>query len=248
MTRPPKPWGCTAGSWGNSAWPSPKPCSPATSTEGDRRKAGRFVSDFLRGKGLSQATIKRKLWSLSSFWKWMARRGLIEEGRNPWSGQGDRSGRERARRARKAGTDTDKRPFEKEELVRLLRADPAEHSGGRYSGAMADLMRLGLVTGCRLDELCELRVADVRAGDRAIHVPGGKTANARRTIPVLEAAWGIIERRLDEAPKGAPGAYLFPDLKPGGPDRKRSHYLTKVFTRVRRSVLGDGQEVKLASV
>jgi integrase len=212
----------------------------------DRRKAGRFVSEVLRKKGLSQGTINRKLWSLSSFWEWMAKRGLIEHGTNPWKGQGDYSEKQ-AKKARKAGTDIKKRPFTKDELVALLKADPKEHSGGSHSGELHDLIRLGLVTGCRLDELCELQVGDVLVQDRAIRIREGKTENAARTIPVLEDAWGIIERRLQEAPKGKPEAYLLPDLKPGGPDRKRSWYLTKVFTRFRRSVLGEEGEVDLAS-
>lgn len=212
----------------------------------DRRKAGRFVSEVLRSQGLSQETINRKLWSLSSLWKWMAKRGLIEEGANPWSGQGDYSNKA-AKRARKEGKDTKKRPFTRDELVVLLKADPKEHSGGEYSDELYDLIRLGLVTGCRLDELCALQVRDVLVSDQAIHIPEGKTDNATRTIPVVDAAWRIIERRLREAPRNDPAAYLLPGLKPGGPDSKRSWYLTKVFTRFRRSVLGEDGEVALAS-
>ena len=215
-------------------------------TDIDRRKAASFVSEVLRGKGLGQGTINRKLWSLSSFWDWMAKRGLIEEGVNPWKGQGDYSGKS-ARRARKEGKDTKKRPFTQDELVALLKADPKDHSGGTYSGELCDLVRLGLVTGCRLDELCALQVRDVLVKDRAIRIPEGKTENALRTIPVLKAAWGILERRLKEAPQDNPDAYLLPNLKPGGPDGKRSWYITKTFTRFRRSVLGEDGEIALAS-
>lgn len=212
----------------------------------DRRKAGRFVSEVLRGKGLSQQTINRKLSSLSSLWKWMAQRGLVEEGRNPWKGQGDYSGKA-GKRARKEGKDARKRPFTKDELVALLKANPKEHSGGTYSGELYDLLRLGLVTGCRLDELCAIQVQDVLRKDRAIRVAEGKTENATRIVPVIEAAWEIVERRLREAPKDEPGAYLLPRLKPGGADGKRSWYISKVFTRFRRSVLGQDGEIALAS-
>lgn len=218
------------------------------SSDIDRRKAGMFVSEVLRGKGLSQNTINRKLWSLSSFWAWMAKRGLIEEGTNPWAGQGDHSKRPAKRAMRKEGTkDTKKLPFTKDELVKLLRADPKEHSGGTHSDELRDLIRLGLVTGCRLNELCELQARDVLVADKAIRIREGKTENATRTIPVLDAAWGIIERRLKGAPEGEPEAYLLPNLKPGGPDGKRSWYITKVFTSFRRSVLGEEGEIDLAS-
>jgi integrase len=173
-------------------------------------------------------------------------RGLIPDGSNPWKGQGDYSEKP-AKKARRAGTDIKKRPFIKDELVALLKADPNEHSGGSYSGELYDLIRLALVTGCRIDELCKLQIGDVLVTDRAIHIREGKTDNATRTIPVLEEAWGIIKRRLKEAPGGRPEAYLLPELKPGGPDGKRSWYLTKVFGRFRRSVLGEEGEVELAS-
>lgn len=190
----------------------------------DRRKAGQFV-DALRQKGLSDKTVNRYLSSLQSFWKWAARKGLSDQ--SPWGGQGNYSGKRPRREERH-------RPYTGAELVALLSADPIAYRGRRYGSAIRDLLRLGLMTGMRITEMCELRTEDVLVADRAVRVQAGKTDAARRTIPVHAAAWSVVERRTANAIDGQ----LFPELNPGGPDAKRSFTVTKRFTDFRREVLG----------
>jgi integrase len=202
--------------------------------QADRRLAGRFVSDTLLRSGKAQRTVNRIIASLAALWKWMIKRGLVES--NPWTGQGDYSRKKKAARA--------KRPFNAEELQKLLEADPVAVMGKRYGAAIADLLRLGLMTGARLNEMCELRVEDVLVKDRAIRVREGKTESAKRIIPVHDAVWPLIERRLEEAQDGQ----LFPELKPGGPDKKRSWYTSKRLTLYRRRVLGDNDTVDFHSL
>jgi integrase len=164
----------------------------------------------------------------------MKRRGFVES--NPWEGQGDYSKKRRL---------SGKRPFKSAEITRLLRADPVQVLGGRYGGAVADLQRLGLMTGARLNELCELRAEDVQPDHCAIRIKNGKTANAARTIPVHLSVWPIIEKRLHAASEAE--GQLFPGLEPQGPDQKRSWYVSKRFTAYRRAVLGDSDEVDFHS-
>jgi len=165
----------------------------------------------------------------------MIKRGLVET--NPWVGQGHYGRKQRQ-------ADRSKRPFTSEELVKLLEADPRALMGQRYGSAIADLLRLGLLTGARLNELCELRAGDVVTGDQAIRVHGGKTKAAQRTIPVHKAVWPIIMRRLRTAEDGQ----LFPELEPQGPDRKRSWYVSKRITQYRRKVLGEDSTVDFHSL
>jgi site-specific recombinase XerD len=102
----------------------------------NRRVAGEFVTGFLNKSGKAPRTRNRILSSLSSFWKWMIKRGLAES--NPWQGQGDFSKRAK-------GTSS-KRPFTADELLKLLHNDPVALMGERYGGAIRDLQRLGLMT------------------------------------------------------------------------------------------------------
>jgi integrase len=103
---------------------------------------------------------------------------------------------------------------------------------------------LGVLTGARLNELCELRAEDALREQRAIRIREGKTENATRVIPVHDAVWSIVARRVQEAGQRE----LFPELKPGGPDGKRSWYVSKRFTEFRRRVLGEDDSVDFHSL
>lgn len=198
----------------------------------NRTVAGSFVSEVLLKSGRSQRTANRIISSLSACWKWLIKRGMAEV--NPWLGQGN------YRKSKKG----DKRPFTAEELVLLLKGSPEEVLTKRYGPAVRDLIRLGLMTGARLNELCELRREHISAKDKAIRIVEGKTESAVRIIPVHEAIWGIVEKRSKEARDGQ----LFPELTPQGPDQKRSWYVSKRITLYRRRVLGEDDTVDFHSL
>ena len=162
--------------------PEPIPVGVVT-----RKMVGAFVSEVLVASGRKQATVNRIISSLSALWRWLVKRGFVEA--NPWVGQGSFS--KRPTRGQRP-----KRPYSKQELLRLLGADPGRVVGRRYGTALADLMRLGLLTGARLNELCELSVEDVLEAEQAIRIREGKTENARRVIPVHTLVWPLLLRRL----------------------------------------------------
>ena len=198
-----------------------------------RRVAGEFVSKALLGSDRKTATINRIISSQSSMWRWAVRRGLASD--NPWTGQGVLPNRQSRHEK--------KRPYQAAELKKLLLADPAEIVGQRYGGALRDLMRLGLMTGARINELCELRRSDVDLDGMTISIREGKTRNAERTIPAHPVVCGIIKQRL-----GKNGSeLLFPELTTGGPDLKRSWYASKRYTTLRRTILGDDRSVDFHS-
>ncbi|WP_457105439.1 tyrosine-type recombinase/integrase [Methylobacterium sp. P5_C11] len=199
----------------------------------DRRKAGEFVSDVLLQSGVSQKTVNRKISSLSSMWRWLRKRGFVND--NPWQGQGSFSNGRRRERP--------KRAYSAHELVTLLQADPVAEMGERYGTVLFDLMRLGLLTGCRIGELCQLRRSDVIIEQRAFRIPDGKTENARRLMPVHRHAWPIIQRRLS----ASTDEWLISGLTPGGPDGKRSWIVVKRFATFRQKVLGPSTEVDFHS-
>jgi integrase len=202
----------------------------------DRRKAGAFVSTKLLTSGRTQKTVNRIIASLSSMWRWLVKRGFVEA--NPWQGQGTFTARAKRSEGRK-------RAYTSGELVPLLAADPCRIVGQRYGAVIADLLRLGLLTGCRPNELCELRVEDVLVEQQAFQVREGKTENARRLMPVHQLAWPILVRRLAA---GSKDSWLFSGLTPGGPDGKRSWFVSKRFTTFRRAVLGSDDTVDFHSL
>ncbi len=190
---------------------------PNTLTDVSRKKAGEFVGKELAQSGLMPKTINRYVSSLSVCWSWMVRRGLAED--NIWRGQGVKVGKNTIKRT----------PLIEAQLQTLL----TSHTESKYDPLIHDLMRLALVTGARLEELCALRQEDISEKDGlfSMFVRDGKTENAIRTVPFHKMVTPIIRRRLTVADN-----YFFPGLTPGGPDRKRSWNVSKAYTRFRRKV------------
>jgi integrase len=199
----------------------------------DRRFAGRFISEVVR-PGRAPRTVDTIIAALSAFWTWMVRKGLAEA--NPFTNQTGRQDRR--------GGPKPKRSYTASELLRLLRADPEAILGERYGPAIRDLLRLALMTGARLDELCALKVQDVDQRQHAIWVQRGKTKAARRIIPVHPVVWPIVLRRIESAQSGE----LFPELPAQGRDHKKSIYASQRFTAYRRHVLGEDETLDFHSL
>ena len=203
----------------------------------DKKLARRFREWAEEEKAAN--TVNSYLSSLRTFWTWLVRAGEAEN--NPWSGMADGLKKLAKKEARARG---DKRPFTETELLALLTGEP----NSRKLGPMIkEVLRLGLLTGARQNELCSLTV------DRVVIPPDNpeqlwgirvtedvaKTDNSVRTIPLHPLVRPIIERRLAAAlASGEPDAPLFPECPPGGEDNKRGWTFSKSFLRYRKAVLG----------
>jgi integrase len=188
-----------------------------------RRTAGGFVGHLLSGGDLSRKTIKRYASSLSSMWQWLLARG-IAKGDNPWRGLAITKKGKRGETPRpKQWTDTG--------LKTLLTGARTE----RYTKVLHDLVRLALVTGARLDELCALKRADLhkRSDGWWASIKQGKTEAAVREVPIHTSAAHVIERRRNSSKD----EFLFEGLVPGGPDQKRSWNVSKAFGHYTRKVV-----------
>jgi integrase len=185
-----------------------------------RRHAGEYVSHLLGpAANLKRKTAQRYVSSLSSLWSWLEARGLAQD--NPWLRQGI------GKKSKRGETPT-RRQWTDEALVKVLSGDFTP----RYTTILHDLVRLALVTGARLDELCALKAADVHEREDGwwIEIQQGKTEAAVRKVPVHDSAVHVFERR-----KGSHG-FLFEGLVPGGPDSKRSWNVSKSFGHYTRSL------------
>jgi integrase len=179
-----------------------------------RRYAGEYVSHLLApAANLTRRTAQRYVSSLSSLWSWLEARGLAQD--NPWIRQG-------IGKKSKRGDTPPPKQWTDEALVKVLSGT----STPRYHLIFHDLMRLALVTGARLDELCALKATDVHKREDGwwIDIQQGKTEAAVRKVPVHGSAAHVIERR-----KGSRG-FLFDGLIPGGPDKRRSWNVSKAFS------------------
>jgi integrase len=212
----------------------------------DKRVAGEFVEWLQQHKGLNPKTVSSRVSALSMLWKWADRKGLLDG--NPWVGQ--TSGLKKKADAIKTETD-DERPYTDDELARLLHADPNADRKWTYGAALFDLLRLGLLTGARQNELASLTRRDVLPDCAGIQVRSevAKTKNGIRRIPLHPLAQAVVAARLSALPTcGDPNAPLFPELSPGGPDKKRSWHFSKKFTDFREAVLGPDKTVDFHSL
>lgn len=179
-----------------------------------RRQAGDYVSHLLAPtSGLHRTTAQRYVSTLASLWTWLEARGLAPS--NPWRGHG-------VGKKSKRGEGSKRGQWTDAALVKVL----SGHYTPRYTATLHDLVRLALVTGARLDELCSLKVGDVheRADGWWIVIRQGKTEAALRDIPLHDSAAHVLRRRC----KGSRG-FIFDGLVPGGADKKRSWNVSKAF-------------------
>ena len=166
--------------------------------------------------------------SLSSVYKWSRKRGH-HDGDNPF---------ERQTRREATSRETGYLPFEPKELRKLLagmrpEVAPEQHT---VDTALAWITWIAAYSGMRLNEVCSLGAGDVRKEDGVwfFDVTNAKTAAGDRRVPVhsILIKIGLLKYRERLLKKGS----MWPTLKPGGPDGKRSWYATKRFLAWRQAL------------
>jgi integrase len=186
-----------------------------------------YIDHHLTARGLAHTTIRDRLVSLGGFWKWMAGRGAVPKGSNPWAGQ-------KVSKKQHAGSRPGKRAYTDAELLKLLEGNNTVRGWPTYA-YLGDLIVLGLFTGAREEELCSLTAAQVEAGrgHYFLNITDAKTKAGIRFVAVTHPApVAVLKRRM----KGLqPGEQLFPELKPGGLDKKFSSSAVKAYGRYRRT-------------
>jgi integrase len=139
-----------------------------------RYEAGLYVEHLGRTCNTAQ-TASSLITSLSSYWKWMVKRGAATE--NPWKDQTPET--------RKSPQDADKRPYTDDEIRQLL-------SGDTYS-TLHDMMRIAALSGMRINEIGRLTVAD--CADGVFNIREAKTAAGIRRVPIHPTLKRIVARR-----------------------------------------------------
>ena len=173
--------------------------------------AARFIDDLpeLTG-GLSPVTLKKYRNRLSVYWQWLLSREYVIG--NVWAA------------TRIKAPDTPhaelERPFTDDELVRLL--------DGPATQRMQDLMRLGALTGARLDAIVDLKVRD--AVDGLLVFKPQKRERSPRGVPIHPDLVDIVRRRTAGR---KPEDDLFPEWpapRKAGSMRERSFKASNAFT------------------
>jgi integrase len=150
-----------------------------------RQTAGRFLSDA--AKTQKRQTVARKLSTLRAYWGWMVARGHLKA--DPWLGQ-------TLGKSRLPDPDEAVREFTDTELAKLL--------AGGADAVLADFIRIGALTGARLESIARLRVRHCQDG--AFDIRRDKTRAGTRKVPIHSQLVPLIAARC--AGKGLDD-YLF---------------------------------------
>lgn len=166
--------------------------------------------------GHSPVTLNKTISRLSTYWAWLESRHEAED--NVWLG--------RRLREPQQTDETKERPFTDDEIKALL-LGPAPQE-------MQDVMRMGALTGARLDVLVCLKVKD--CVDGVFVFKPQKREPGKRLCPIHPDLMEIVQRRSEGK---EPEDDLFPEW-PGPQDeeslRERSFKTSNHFTEYRRSV------------
>jgi len=180
------------------------------------RVAADFRDEALLKRGVHRRTANKKLSMLRRYWTWLDRSLGMRP--NPWAGKS--LPKTQVNLIQADGPEGRERPFTDDELRNLLSGDADPD--------LADLMRIAALSGMRLEEIGQLRVADCRDG--LFNIRQGKTAAAVRTVPIHSALRHIVLRRV--AGRGA-DEFLFPNLRGTGWDGNRTMAVSKRFKTYR---------------
>lgn len=201
-------------------------------------------ADACSAPRITDKTVQRHFWGVSRFFKFLTETGRVPEGfRNPVSGfTFNKKGPARKQKEMWTG----------EELKSLFASpiwtgcDP--HYRTRQGHAIVRDARfwlplLALYHGNRLEEFAQLRREDLtRVEDvwclRITDADGRQLKNQQscRCVPLHSELIriGFLDYVQEKTPRGRDA--VFPELQPGGPDRKFGYYFSKQFSAYRKAI------------
>lgn len=153
------------------------------------REVRRWVCELINEGGLNPKTVQRILSALRSYWRYLQNIGVADEKHEPFAKL------EVARQNMRSVPRPKRLPFEPADVLKLLNAAIA-----RGEDQVADPIRLGMYTGCRIEELCALKVEDVAADH--FQIVTAKTKAGVRTVPIHRDLAQTMARLVSESRDG----------------------------------------------
>jgi integrase len=138
----------------------------------NKRAVQKWAHDFQRDEDITATTARRRISACKGYWEFLQRSGRINREDAPFDGAV-----EKRKGKSKAAYDGRRKHFTAEEVVKHLNAAEASEDL-----QLRDLIWLGMWTGCRIEEVCSLRVEDVK--ETHFRVVDGKTEAGNRQVPI----------------------------------------------------------------
>jgi integrase len=198
----------------------------------------RGVQQWLTGlanSGLKAATLRRKIAEVRPYWTYLVGIQEVPEDLQPF----DKVAipRDNGRDAK----DTVRKAFTATEVVQLLNAAVA-----RGDTAVADMIRLGMWTGARIEELASLKFENVRDGAGYLVISASKTKAGVREVPIHSKLRPTIKRLVKAAAARPDDPYLIGGQR-ADKYNDRSGAIGSRFSRLKRAA-GHGEELVFHSL
>lgn len=193
-----------------------------------RQKVRSWAHKLTSEGDLARATVSKRLSALRGYWAYLQKIEAIPGEDEPFNGVLDG-----AKRKTKAEMADKRQHFTAEQISRLLVGVQQARRLGRRQELTA-LIWLGMWTGCRIEELCVLRIEDV-VEDR-LRITEAKTEAGLREIPLHSRLKPLVQTLKERSKDG----FLLSGLK-FNLHGDRSHDIGKQFGRV-KTALGFGPQ------
>jgi len=145
-------------------------------------------TDELIGLGATQSSINRILISCKSFYKYLKVAGeLAHNAENPFTGLAEVV-RETVKKSKKSRSN-----WTVEEALKLY-----EEVKATKHPAMLSLFIIGAYTGCRINEIAEMKKEDVNLKEKFFYLPKSKTKDGVREVPIHNAILPLFKRLYAE--------------------------------------------------
>ncbi len=154
-----------------------------------RPEVRRWVTRLMNDGGLAPKTVQRVLSALRGYWRYLQSIEVAGEDDEPFTKL------DMARRNKRTSPRSTRQPFEPGDVVKLL--DAAIKRG---DDQLADLIRLGMWTGCRIEELCSLKVEQVK--EDHFSVSDAKTEAGWRDVPIHRELAQTMARLIEGSGDG----------------------------------------------
>ena len=182
------------------------------------------IATWLDTLGLSSKTKAQYLLAGSTFWRWAIK--YDTRWQNDYAGLDNPfTGQELPKLRTKAKAESARKAFTAEEIQSLYAA--ASLSG---NSTLCDLIMLGSYTGCRIEEIAQLRSDSIITveGIRTFKISDSKTVAGIREIPIHPSLAEVVDRLIDKSTDG----FLLPSSS-GNKYGIRSDPHSKAFSRLK---------------
>jgi integrase len=189
-----------------------------------RAEVRHWVSRLMNEDNLAPKTVQRILSGLRGYWRFLQSIEVAGENDEPFN-KLDVALQNKSTLQRPA-----RQPINPDDVVQLLDA-----AIKRDDDQLADLIRLAMWTGCRIEELCSLKIEQVK--DDYFSITDAKTQSGWREVPIHRELTQTMTRLIDDSKDG----FVLSGLSANNKHKRRSDGIGKRFGRLKTG-MGFGEK------